>query len=114
MIYGYTKCSNNERKQVINRQIHELNAFAQVSGMFAESELGMIHECVKSGMSNAKTKGVIINNRVVFLRVVEHPDDTQALQGGRGGLVFCCLASSSTSFRTERQEEVTVLRGSLQ
>jgi DNA invertase Pin-like site-specific DNA recombinase len=34
------------------------NAFIQMSGVFAELELGMIRERVKSGMANAKTKGV--------------------------------------------------------
>ena len=36
------------------------NAFIQMSGVFAELELGMIRERVKSGMANAKTKGVRI------------------------------------------------------
>lgn len=31
-----------------------LNAFIQMSGVFAELELGMIRECVRSGMANAK------------------------------------------------------------
>ena len=34
------------------------NAFVQMSGVFAELELGMIRERVKSGMANAKAKGV--------------------------------------------------------
>lgn len=34
------------------------NAFIQMSGVFAELELGMIRERVKSGMQNAKAKGV--------------------------------------------------------
>ena len=34
------------------------NAFIQISGVFAELELGMIRERVKSGMANAKAKGV--------------------------------------------------------
>lgn len=34
------------------------NAFIQMSGVFAELELGMIRERVRSGMSNAKAKGV--------------------------------------------------------
>ena len=34
------------------------NAFIQMSGVFAELELGMIRERVKSGMANAKAKGV--------------------------------------------------------
>lgn len=33
------------------------NAFIQMSGVFAELELGMIRERVKSGMANAKAKG---------------------------------------------------------
>ena len=36
------------------------NAFIQISGVFAELELGMIRERVKSGMANAKAKGVRI------------------------------------------------------
>lgn len=36
------------------------NAFIQMSGVFAELELGMIRERVKSGMANAKSKGVRI------------------------------------------------------
>lgn len=36
------------------------NAFIQMSGVFAELELGMIRERVKSGMANAKAKGVRI------------------------------------------------------
>lgn len=36
------------------------NAFIQMSGVFAELELGMIRERVKSGMENAKAKGVRI------------------------------------------------------
>ena len=36
------------------------NAFIQMSGVFAELELGMIRERVKSGMANAKAKGVKI------------------------------------------------------
>ena len=36
------------------------NAFIQMSGVFAELELGMIRERVKSGMKNAKAKGVRI------------------------------------------------------
>ena len=34
------------------------NAFIQMSGVFSELELGMIRERVKSGMANAKSKGV--------------------------------------------------------
>ena len=34
------------------------NAFIQMSGVFAELELGMIRERVRSGMANAKAKGV--------------------------------------------------------
>ena len=34
------------------------NAFIQMSGVFAELELGMIRERVRSGMANAKSKGV--------------------------------------------------------
>ena len=34
------------------------NAFIQMSGVFAELELGMIRERVKSGMANAAAKGV--------------------------------------------------------
>ena len=34
------------------------NAFIQMSGVFAELELGMIRERVRSGMENAKAKGV--------------------------------------------------------
>ena len=34
------------------------NAFIQMSGVFAELELGMIRERVKSGMANEKAKGV--------------------------------------------------------
>ena len=34
------------------------NAFIQMSGVFAELELGMIRERVKSGMANAKAKGI--------------------------------------------------------
>ena len=33
------------------------NAFIQMSGVFAELELGMIRERVRSGMANAKAKG---------------------------------------------------------
>ena len=36
------------------------NAFIQMSGVFAELELGMIRERVKSGMANAASKGVRI------------------------------------------------------
>ena len=36
------------------------NAFIQMSGVFAELELGMIRERVRSGMANAKAKGVKI------------------------------------------------------
>ena len=36
------------------------NAFIQMSGVFAELELGMIRDRVKSGMANAKAKGVRI------------------------------------------------------
>ena len=36
------------------------NAFIQMSGVFAELELGMIRERVRSGMANAKAKGVRI------------------------------------------------------
>ena len=35
------------------------SAFIQMSGVFAELELGMIRERVKSGMANAKAKGVL-------------------------------------------------------
>ena len=34
------------------------NAFIQMSGVFAELELRIIRERVKSGMANAKSKGV--------------------------------------------------------
>ena len=34
------------------------NAFIQMSGVFAELELGMIRDRVRSGMANAKAKGV--------------------------------------------------------
>ena len=34
------------------------NGFIQMSGVFAELELGMIRERVRSGMANAKSKGV--------------------------------------------------------
>ena len=34
------------------------NAFVQMYGVFAELELGMIRERVKSGMANAKAKGI--------------------------------------------------------
>lgn len=34
------------------------NAFIQMSGVFAELELGMIRERVRSGMANARSKGV--------------------------------------------------------
>jgi DNA invertase Pin-like site-specific DNA recombinase len=34
------------------------NAFIQMAGVFAELELGMIRERVRSGMANAKAKGV--------------------------------------------------------
>ena len=34
------------------------NAFIQMSGVFAELELGMIRDRVRSGMANAKVKGV--------------------------------------------------------
>ena len=34
------------------------NAFIQMSGVFAELELGMIRERVRSGTANAKAKGV--------------------------------------------------------
>ena len=37
-----------------------LDAFIQMAGVFAELELGMIRERVKSGMANAKAKGVRI------------------------------------------------------
>ena len=33
------------------------NAFVQIAGVFAELELGMIRERVRSGMANAKAKG---------------------------------------------------------
>ena len=36
------------------------NAFIQMSGVFAELELGMIRERVKSGMANARAKGARI------------------------------------------------------
>jgi len=36
------------------------NAFIQMSGVFAELELGMIRERVRSGMANAKAKGIKI------------------------------------------------------
>ena len=36
------------------------NAFIQMSGVFAELELGMIRERVRSGMANAKAKGVYL------------------------------------------------------
>lgn len=36
------------------------NAFIQMSGVFAELELGMIRERVKFGMANAKAKGALI------------------------------------------------------
>ena len=36
------------------------NAFIQMAGVFAELELGMIRERVKSGMANAREKGVTI------------------------------------------------------
>ena len=36
------------------------NAFIRMSGVFDEFELGMIRERVKSGMVNAKAKGVHI------------------------------------------------------
>lgn len=36
------------------------NAFIQMSGVFAELELGMIRERVRSGMANARAKGVRI------------------------------------------------------
>ena len=36
------------------------NAFIQMSGVFAELELGMIRERVRSGMANAKAKGVTL------------------------------------------------------
>ena len=36
------------------------NAFIQMSGVFAELELGMIRERVRSGIANAKAKGVKI------------------------------------------------------
>ena len=36
------------------------NAFIQMAGVFAELELGMIRERVKSGMANAREKGVAI------------------------------------------------------
>ena len=42
-----------------NGQIDPMtNAFIQMSGVFAELELGMIRERVRSGMANAKSKGV--------------------------------------------------------
>ena len=34
------------------------NAFIQMSGVFAELELGMIRERVKSGVANARAKGI--------------------------------------------------------
>lgn len=34
------------------------NAFIQMSGVFAELELGMIRERVRSGIANAKAKGI--------------------------------------------------------
>jgi DNA invertase Pin-like site-specific DNA recombinase len=36
------------------------NAFIQMSGVFAELELGMIRDRVRSGMANAKAKGIKI------------------------------------------------------
>lgn len=36
------------------------NAFIQMSGVFAELELGMIRERMRSGMANAKAKGARI------------------------------------------------------
>jgi len=36
------------------------NAVIQMSGVFAELELGMIRERVRSGMANAKAKGVTL------------------------------------------------------
>ena len=36
------------------------NAFVQMSGVFAELELRIIRERVRSGMANAKSKGVVI------------------------------------------------------
>lgn len=41
------------------------NAFVQMSGVFAELELGMIRERVKSGMANAKAKGVKIGRPMI-------------------------------------------------
>ena len=41
------------------------NAFIQMSGVFAELELRIIRERVRSGMRNAKAKGAKIGN---FLR----------------------------------------------
>ena len=44
-----------------NGQIDPMtNAFIQMSGVFAELELGMIRERVRSGMANAKAKGIKI------------------------------------------------------
>ena len=43
------------------------NAFIQMSGVFAELELGMIRERVRSGMANAKAKGAKIGRPRVTL-----------------------------------------------
>ena len=110
MNYGYARCSTNETKQDINRQVRELKeagadeifleyehgdskikdqqralfetaregdtiitldcrngkcdpmseAFLQMAGVFSQLELAMIRARVRSGMENARAKGVVI------------------------------------------------------
>ena len=110
MNYGYARCSTNETKQDINRQVRELKeagadeifleyehgdskikdqqrtmfetaregdtiitldcrygkcdpmseAFLQMAGVFSQLELAMIRARVRSGMENARAKGVSI------------------------------------------------------
>ena len=48
------------RGKVKNGTSFNLNAFIQMSGVFAELELRIIRERVRSGMANAKAKGAKI------------------------------------------------------
>ena len=79
MLYGYARCSTNESKQDINRQVREKHlrlviigsitldcrdgqpdpmseAFLQMAGVFSQLELAMIRARVRSGMENARAK----------------------------------------------------------
>ena len=47
------------------------NSFIQMSGVFAELELGMIRERVKSGMANAKAKGVRIGRPRITKMIIK-------------------------------------------